>query len=192
MKDKQSLRAKILQYRRNLVEDSSKGKNEDFNKSASDMIIKSLLSLVLYHKPEIIGFYWPLTGEPNLLGIIPKVNAKCALPLLDNSDFSFTKYDLDDKLTQTKFKNLLQSDNNLELVPDFVIVPALAFDMQGYRIGFGMGYYDRYFAKNAALKSQIKVGVCFHDFLFPEFNHEAYDFKMDYVVTDKILIKIDN
>lgn len=184
MRDKQSLRAEILQYRRDLLEDSYKGR--------SDVIIESLLKLIFYYKPEIIGLYWPLTGEPNLLSMIPKVQVKCCLPLLNNSDFSFTKYDLDDKLTQTKFKNLLQSDNNLELAPDFVIVPALAFNMQGYRIGFGMGYYDRYFARMCAFKSQIKVGVCFHDFLFPEFNHEGYDFKMDYVITDKILIRIDN
>ncbi len=67
---------------------------------------------------------------------------------------------------------------------DFVIVPGVAFDKDGYRLGYGKGYYDR-FLKGI---SPYKLGVCQKDFFVEKLPHGEYDIKMDNVlITDKSL-----
>jgi len=68
---------------------------------------------------------------------------------------------------------------------DFAIVPGLAFDRQGGRIGKGAGYYDRYLRKCRA----VKCGVCFDDMLIDRLPMGENDVPMDIVLTDKVLIR---
>jgi 5-formyltetrahydrofolate cyclo-ligase len=64
---------------------------------------------------------------------------------------------------------------------DFILVPGLAFDRRGFRLGRGKGYYDRLLAKRSP-KSVI-CGVCFDDVLIEELPHDAHDVPMDLVLT---------
>lgn len=68
---------------------------------------------------------------------------------------------------------------------DFAIVPGLAFDRQGGRIGKGAGYYDRYLRNCRA----IKCGVCFDDMLVDRLPMGITDIRMDIVLTDKVFIR---
>lgn len=71
---------------------------------------------------------------------------------------------------------------------DLIVVPGVAFDLQGHRIGFGKGYYDRYLADMDPLP--MLVGLC-HDFqLCPEVPAEGHDIRMDYVVTEFRVVHI--
>lgn len=67
---------------------------------------------------------------------------------------------------------------------DLVIVPAVAYDRQGNRIGRGKGYYDRLLSRSRA----ITIGVCYHFQLFDEFETEEHDIPVDFVVTDSPVI----
>ena len=62
-----------------------------------------------------------------------------------------------------------------------IIVPALAFDMCGYRLGYGKGYYDRYLS----LYPCKSVGIAFSECLCKELPHGIYDFKINCLITDK-------
>ena len=65
-------------------------------------------------------------------------------------------------------------------------MPGVAFDMQGYRLGFGKGFYDRALATRS---NQGKVvGLCHHFQLVPHVPHESHDVKMDMVVTERQLV----
>ena len=67
---------------------------------------------------------------------------------------------------------------------DFAIVPGVAFDKDGYRLGYGKGYYDRFL--NGI--SPFKLGVCQKEFLAETLPHDEYDIKMDHVlVIEKVL-----
>jgi len=63
---------------------------------------------------------------------------------------------------------------------DLVIVPAVAFDRRGNRIGRGKGYYDRLLSRSRA----TTIGICYDFQLFDEFDTDEFDIPVDYVVAD--------
>ena len=68
--------------------------------------------------------------------------------------------------------------------PDVTIVPLVACDERGNRVGFGKGYYDRFFTKNECLK----IGVC-HDFqVVSELAPKPWDIPLDLIITEKRVI----
>ncbi|MEI7640277.1 MAG: 5-formyltetrahydrofolate cyclo-ligase [bacterium] len=69
---------------------------------------------------------------------------------------------------------------------DMVIVPGIAFDLTGHRLGFGRGYYDK-FLKQVSKKT-IKIGLAFSQQVVASLPAEKHDIKMDYIITDKNII----
>lgn len=68
-------------------------------------------------------------------------------------------------------------------VPDLVITPLLAFDPQGYRVGYGGGYYDKYFATLPA--NVIKVGLSFFPSIDLIDDLDEFDMPLDLCITPK-------
>ena len=79
-----------------------------------------------------------------------------------------------------------------KLAPDVLIVPLLAFDMDGYRVGYGAGYYDRTIRKLRENKKIIAAGFGFSLQEFPTVPHLAHDERLDWVVTDTRAQQIRN
>lgn len=69
------------------------------------------------------------------------------------------------------------------LEPDVVLVPLLAFDAQGYRLGYGGGFYDRTLAKLRARKPIVAVGVAYDELRIDAVPHLDYDQRIDWVLT---------
>lgn len=75
------------------------------------------------------------------------------------------------------------------------IVPALAYDRYGYRLGYGKGYYDRFLS---AHKNLLKVGIVYNSCMTTELVHGRFDVSADMIVTEKYVKncgkkgKIDN
>lgn len=67
--------------------------------------------------------------------------------------------------------------------PDLVLGPLLAFDAQGYRLGYGGGFYDRTLARLRALKPVIAVGLAFDEQRVDAVPHADYDERLDWVLT---------
>ncbi len=63
---------------------------------------------------------------------------------------------------------------------DLVIVPAVAYDRQGNRIGRGKGYYDRLLSRSSA----VTIGVCYDFQLFDQIEPEEHDIPVHFVVAD--------
>ena len=64
---------------------------------------------------------------------------------------------------------------------DVILVPGLAFDSQGNRLGYGAGYYDHFLTEQPAA---IKVGICFSEQIAQSVPHEDHDIPMDAVITE--------
>ncbi|MBT8507795.1 hypothetical protein AZH53_05105 [Methanomicrobiaceae archaeon CYW5] len=70
---------------------------------------------------------------------------------------------------------------------DIIIVPLIGFDREGNRIGYGAGYYDRFFSAHPHIPS---VGVAFSVQECPHIPAERFDHRLDYIVTEQEIIKI--
>ncbi len=136
--------------------------------------------------PKTIGIYYPINHEPQISKILNLLyKCKFALPKMGRDQMHFCEYAFRDNLQIGDFLFLEPINSNI-VVPDVVIVPGIAFDQRGYRLGYGKGCYDKYFA--ALDKEVFKIGVCFHENLVPSLPNEEHDVKMDCVITDKIII----
>jgi 5-formyltetrahydrofolate cyclo-ligase len=69
------------------------------------------------------------------------------------------------------------------LEPDVVLVPLLAFDDKGYRLGYGRGFYDRTLAGLRAKKPIVTVGVAYDELRIDAVPHLDYDQRIDWVLT---------
>jgi len=69
---------------------------------------------------------------------------------------------------------------------DLIIVPGVAFDRSGYRLGYGKGFYDRELARIPA--ATLSIGLCFDFQLFPVLPHEAHDRPVSLVITETKII----
>ena len=115
-----------------------------------------------------------------------KDGKKVAVPrcIKDTRDMEFHYINSINELSAGTF-SVLEPPADFPIVEDFtgclMIVPGMQFDMKGYRIGYGKGYYDRYMSKFTG----ISVGICYSDELKSFMYHGKYDKPVDIIVTDK-------
>lgn len=72
---------------------------------------------------------------------------------------------------------------------DVVIIPGIAFDIDGNRMGFGAGFYDRFLIKN---ENMIKVALCYDFQLLNSIPNEPHDVKMDIIITEERVLILNN
>lgn len=78
------------------------------------------------------------------------------------------------------------------LEPDVVLVPLLAFDARGYRLGYGGGYYDRTLARLRVLKPAVAVGIGYDELKVDAVPHLDYDQRLDWVLTPSGPLRCSN
>jgi 5-formyltetrahydrofolate cyclo-ligase len=73
-----------------------------------------------------------------------------------------------------------------ELVePDAVLVPMLAFDRLGFRLGYGGGYYDRTLRELRSQKKVVAIGVAYSAQEVSSVPHDENDARLDYLLTER-------
>ncbi len=72
--------------------------------------------------------------------------------------------------------------------PDVLLVPLLAFDRRGYRLGYGGGFYDRTLEKLRAKKSVVAIGIAYAVQEVDSVIHDAHDQLLNYVMTEQELM----
>jgi 5-formyltetrahydrofolate cyclo-ligase len=73
---------------------------------------------------------------------------------------------------------------------DLVVVPGVAFDLTGHRLGYGSGFYDR--VLHGCGKRGLLVGLCFGFQVLETLPAEAHDIRMDLVITEKDIYRFDH
>ena len=74
-----------------------------------------------------------------------------------------------------------------KIVPDLILVPLVAYDSSLNRLGYGGGFYDRYFDKNFKVKKIIKIGLAFSFQKIKKLPINKFDKKLDEVITEEKL-----
>ena len=72
---------------------------------------------------------------------------------------------------------------------DIVLVPVVAFSRDGNRLGYGGGFYDKWFSKNPGT---IKIGLAYSFQQFDDFITEGHDIKLDFVISETNLFNFKN
>ncbi|MGN0621748.1 MAG: 5-formyltetrahydrofolate cyclo-ligase [Porcipelethomonas sp.] len=126
------------------------------------------------------------TGTELIIDHCFKSDKRVALPRCGTGrKMDFYYYNEGEKLEISKFGIAEPFENAADMVTDFegciCIVPGLAFDKFGYRLGYGGGYYDRFLAE----KNVISVGICYCDFIVDKLPVNEFDKRTDFLVTEK-------
>lgn len=179
MEQKQKIRTKYLNLRNNFS-------NEYIN-NISKTISNKLFSLSEYKESKNIFIYLSLEKELNTKYIIERAikdNKNIYCPVLTNKkrEMIFKKYNKNN-LIKNKF-NILEPINEVEKISDnktIIIVPAIVYNKNKYRIGYGGGYYDTFLKNNIYLSS---IGICFDNFII-DFTEDNYDKNVDIILTEK-------
>ena len=115
------------------------------------------------------------------------------LPIIKNNSetLNFIEYNLKTKLVSGKFGIMQPSDLSKEFFPEIILTPCLAFDENGFRLGYGGGYYDKTFSYLKKIKHKfISIAVAFDDQKIDELVHDKYDQKINYILTEKKLYRV--
>jgi 5-formyltetrahydrofolate cyclo-ligase len=108
---------------------------------------------------------------------VPCVVNSCIEPSLVTKICGFVRGPFN--IPEPSKKKKLASLKNVSVV----IVPGIAFDRKGNRLGFGGGYFDKFLSMLP--KRAVKVGLAFSNQILRSIPHERHDVKMDYLVTEK-------
>lgn len=192
MEEKKIIREKFLRKRKCFDKDKHFHENNLINKHVAEFILSLFSKKKLYTLDNelIVGLYFPLNGEPDLLSIISMYKCCFSMPKIQDNEMNFVEYTINSSLEKLGKGGLVQPAGSDKLVPDIIFIPALAYDLNGYRLGFGSGHYDKYFGENKSAQDPIKIGVCFQDNLCEYLPSQPHDIKMDYIITDKITIAL--
>jgi 5-formyltetrahydrofolate cyclo-ligase len=77
-----------------------------------------------------------------------------------------------------------------EVAPDILLVPLLAFDREGHRIGYGAGYYDMTIGKLRAMKPVVAIGIAFAAQEIASVPVTPRDARLDLVLTEREIIDL--
>lgn len=186
---KQKLRAESKLYRNEL----SSNEKAELDSKISDRLFNTWQ----YKSCEVLLTYVSTEIEVDTREIIPHALAdgkRVAVPrCIDNTrlmDFYFIK-DFDD--LESGYMGVLEPiPEKCEKITDFskglCIVPALMFDLYGYRLGYGKGYYDRFLSNFCG----ETLGICYNRCVREKLPHGKFDKCVERIITQSRIITVKN
>ena len=185
MQIKKELRKEYKLIRKNIAD----------KKIKDDALNEKLVNSKPFKNSDTVLFYAALEDEVNVDTAIKfafEHNKKVALPVCIDNDGKMQYYYIKsfDDVIIGSFGVREPDINKFKLCDDFnnsiCIVPAIAFDKRGYRLGYGKGYYDR-FLENYNF---TKVGITYDETLVSLIPNDRYDIAVDYIVTQNGIITV--
>ncbi len=141
-------------------------------------------------RDTVITGYGPIRDEIDPRPLLDSLAARghaMALPVVGAPDapLVFRAWTKDDALVPGPFGTRTPGDEAPEVTPRVVIVPLLAFDAAGWRLGYGGGYYDRTLAGlRRGPGAVLAVGIAYQDQRVDAVPRAPYDERLDWVVTE--------
>jgi 5-formyltetrahydrofolate cyclo-ligase len=137
---------------------------------------------------SIVGGYWPMGTELDVRPLMIALHERghvCALPVAQRRQpLTFHIWQPHDKLVAGVFGILMPDHHTPTVVPDVLLVPLLAFDAAGMRIGYGGGYIDRTIPEIRRRKDLLTVGIAYAAQQVAKVPADPFDQRLDWVVTE--------
>ena len=145
----------------------------------------------------IIAGYHPIRDELDCLGLLIELGGrkfKTALPKMRANEnlLDFYEWDVDTPLDAGAYGVMEPVGEGPVLIPQLVLLPLLAFDLTGGRLGYGGGFYDRTLMALRGQGTVIAVGAGYDEQEFDVVPRESNDQLLDYIATPTRLLKIQD
>jgi 5-formyltetrahydrofolate cyclo-ligase len=179
---KRALRA-AMQIRR-------QGLDEDDRRSAAAGLLEIYQLERPTELPAIVSGFRPIKDEIDIRPLMTHLQGegcRLALPVVQGRGqrLLFRAWQPGDLLESGVFGTLQPSAGCETLEPDVLLVPLLACDAEGWRLGYGGGFYDRTLEDLRRRRKVTAIGVAFDRQLVPEVPHGADDQRLDWLLTDR-------
>lgn len=155
-------------------------------------ICKNLIGSEFYKSAGTIMIYMPIMNEADTSEILADIFARgrrAVIPMVkdDNMYGIYVKKDSGYRRGKFGILEAIEEEYAEKTEIDAVIVPGIAFDRKGGRIGFGKGFYDRYLREMKAKK----IGLCYDFQLIDDVCAEENDINMDCIITEKEILDLE-
>ena len=178
LQSKVELRQALLQQRRSLARAEWQEK--------SDRICFHLQSSPLFAAAKTILSYFSFRQEPDLSPLFTDADKNWGFPRCVEQWLHWHLWKMGEPTQAGKF-GIVEPDANLPLLEaaeaDLILVPAVACDLQGYRLGYGGGFYDRLLASRK-LANKPTIGITFDFALLPSLPIDPWDQPLQWVCTE--------
>lgn len=173
----------------------------DERRHAAESLVRHAATVPLLAVPPengVAAAYYPLGGEIDsrlLVDWMRQVGWRIALPTVDqaNAPLVFREWQPDAQLDEGPFGTRQPPRGTPAEIPNVLLIPLLAFDAEGFRLGYGGGYYDRTLAGLAdAGHRPVAVGVAFAVQEIDAVPHESWDRRLDMVLTERGVLPLRN
>jgi len=161
----------------------------------SAKIREQICDFILANGLSSVAIYYPINNEVDLLGLLPwakEQGVKVYAPkTFSDWSMQFLPVESDVDFVASGQWQVPEPVGTTEPVPtdlpELIIVPALAFDRLGYRLGYGQGYYDTFLQNYFGLT----VGAFLSEFMHPEaLPRDDWDIPVQYLLTEAELWKV--
>ena len=181
-KEKEHLRSRLRKKRNNL--------SPELRTQKSEKITNFLCGIDEFKRSNNVFCYISYISEvetlPLINGILKKGLNLFVPKIINNTEMIAVKLD---NLANLKLDNIgiltpKMGETLLDTI-DIAITPGIGFTKNGKRLGYGRGYYDRWFSKNVV---KVKIGVAFEEQIVTKLPLEKTDINMDIIITEKEII----
>jgi 5-formyltetrahydrofolate cyclo-ligase len=180
--DKRTLRSAMLAWRAAL--------SEEERRAAADSLLVTMRRERPIATPAVVSGFWPIKEEIDIRPLMIELfNQGCqmALPVVQGrgQPLLFRAWRPGDPLEEGVFGTLQPAARREVVEPDALLVPLLACDEDGWRLGYGGGFYDRTLLGLWAWRKVTAVGVGFDAQVVPDVPHGPSDQRLDWMLTDR-------
>lgn len=194
MENKQKIRTQMKEKRDAI--------SEEIRREKEKIITYRLINSGWFAKAENILVYAAIKSEVRLWDFVQKAwknNKRLFFPKVSGRQMDFFCIHSEEELAEGAF-SVLEPDTDqyrLELFhagtfspeASVMLVPGVAFSEDGYRIGYGGGYYDRYLAAHRDLYT---AGIAYAEQFVPRIPAEEHDIQLNEIISDKEVLKLKN
>jgi len=182
---KSELRAVMLQKRRKFMQGLDAAQRLSLEAAVAQNFFKDFKVA----SNAVIAGYWPLQDEFDCEALLNQLHDQgysLCLPVVDpRADIlQFRKWSPKVKLVKCIFGIMVPEDESELVEPDVVLVPFIAFDPQGHRLGYGRGYYDFTLEHIREKRKVLSIGLGYDIQKVDKIVAEPTDQPMDKVVTE--------
>jgi len=165
------------------------------NPGAGESVRDNFLAAIDVPAGIAASAYWPLEEEFDPRPLFTELHRRghsIGLPVIlgKGQPLLFRRWEPVTELVRGSFRVMTPPPTAPEILPRLLLVPLLAFDRDGFRLGYGGGFYDRTIAKLRSTGEALTVGVTFAALEVPAVPRDDTDQPLDWIVTEHEAIRI--